>query len=161
MGNAMDRLMRGSVGDIEIGGAANPGEIAQTATYQDKKFTRSELVDVAVYDGVPIAPGASHPVAVTVNAPFLTEALTIPSWLAPGLVIVSIQIGPLALIDLGTTAPGTGSGVPADRYSEVTTDRRVNWPTLQTAQPAVITFYNDSLAAITPRGVLTGKRLRD
>ncbi len=161
-GSAMDRLMRGGeVGDIEIGAEAGSGQIPQSVVYQEKQFTKSELVDVSVYDGVSIAPGTTHAVAIQVNAPFKPHFFTVPSWQAPGLAIQSITIGPLNLIDLGSAAPAALAGVPADRYTEVATDREVEWPTLQTAQPAVIVFVNDSLAAITPRCVLTGKRVRD
>jgi hypothetical protein len=157
--NQYDRMMRGQVGEIEIGEPTAKGAATKGANYSDKEFNVQDRTDLAIYDGVAIAPGATHTIVVSPSTPFKPETMSFPSWMTPGLVIQDVKFGATSFIDGGSNA-GAASGIPADSYSEVATDKSVDYPTIQTGQPAQVILFNDSLAAITPRGQFRGYRVR-
>ena len=155
--NMYDDLMAGSVGDVDIGdvdisGPAALTEALQPELYADRPFTREDEVDLGGYDGVSIAPNGSHDMAIQSDNPFKPMAICIPSWMAPGLQIRNIKISGVNLIE--------GDAIPADVFTEVSTINMVSFPTIQTSGRIVISFFNNSLANITPNVALKGKRIR-
>jgi len=158
MPNMLDRLMApGSVGDVDIGDVdiGDPVELADKLAakmYTDRPFSREDEVDLGGYDGVAIAPGASHDLAVQVDNPFKPLAVVIPSWQAPGLQITNIKIASVNLVE--------GNAIPADLFTEVSTQNNVRYPTIQTSGRVIISFTNNSAAPITPNVALKGRRIR-
>jgi hypothetical protein len=101
---------------------------------------------------VSIAPGGSHDLPIQSDNPFKPMALCIPSWQAPGLQIRNIRISGINLVE--------GDAIPADMFTEVSTVSMVSFPTIQTSGRIIISFFNNSLANITPNVGVKGKRIR-
>jgi hypothetical protein len=152
-----DDLMRGSVGDVDVSDVdiSGPAELTERLTpqlYADRPFTREDEVDLGGYDGVSIAPGGAHDMAIQSDNPFKPVAICVPSWQAPGLQITNIKISGVNLIE--------GNAIPADVFTEVSTMNKVSFPTIQTSGRIIISFRNNSLAAITPNVGIKGRRIR-
>ena len=155
--SAYDDLMAGSVGDVDIGDVdiGDPAEMTPALAaklYTDRPFTREDEVDLGIYDGVAIAPGASRQVAVQSDNPFKPIALCVPSWQAPGLQIANVKINAINLVE--------GQPVPADMFTEVSLIAGVNYPTIQTSGRIVMDLNNTSAAPITPNIGIKGRRIR-
>jgi hypothetical protein len=151
-----DDLM-GSVGDVDIGdvdisGPAALTEALQPQLYADRPFSREDEIDLGGYDGVAIAPGATHDLQIQSDNPFKPMAVCVPSWQAPGLQIRNIKISGVNLVE--------GDAIPADMYTEVSTVSLVSFPTIQTSGRITISLFNNSLADITPNIGIKGKRIR-
>lgn len=164
MPNAYSELMgAGSVGDprefvgapIEIVGdkAVVVADVDNPAKYLEGKYVAQDRIDVGFGNAVTLAAGATATYTATVSTPFKPEELTIPSWLAPDVSIMAVDIGPNRYID-------GQSGVPGDQYSEVSNTRKVSWGTVQTGVPIAISVRNDTAAAVTIKFALRGLRLR-
>ncbi len=157
MPNVYDQLM-GRVGDVDIGDIdiGDPTEMVDKLAakmYTERPFTREDEVDVGGYDGVAIAAlGGTHTLQVQVDNPFKPVAFIVPSWQAPGLQISNIKIASVNLVE--------GQPVPADLFTEVSTQNGVSYPTIQTSGRILIDFINRSAAAITPNVALKGRRIR-
>jgi len=157
--NVLNALMRGhgSVGDVDIGDVdiGDPTEMVEKLAaklYTDRPFTHEDEVDVGGYDGVAIGPGLSRTLAIQVDNPFKPIAVVIPSWQSPGLQITQIQIAAVNLVE--------GQALPADLYTEVSTQNDVNFPTVQGSGRILVTFTNRTLLDITPNIAFKGKRIR-
>jgi hypothetical protein len=165
MQNAYASLMGADVGDprefvgapIEIVGdrAVAVPDVDNPAKYLEGRFTVQDRIDVGFGNNATLAPGAVQQFAATISSPFKPEELTIPSWLAPDVSVMAIDIGSCRYIE-----SGTGSGVPADQYSEVSNTRKVSWGTVQTQVPIQITLRNDTAAAVNVKFCIRGLRLR-
>lgn len=156
--NMLDSLMApGSVGDIDIGDVdiGDPAELVEALAsrkYTERPFSREDEVDLGGYDGVAIAPGASHDLAIQVDNPFKPLAFVVPSWQAPGLQITNIKISSVNLVE--------GNAIPADIFTEVSTQNNVRYPTIQTSGRVIVSFTNNSANPITPNVALKGRRIR-
>lgn len=157
-------LGAGSVGEprdtyvgqpIEIVGdrAVVVAEVDNPAKYLEGKFVAQDRIDIGVGNAATLAIGATTTYPVTVSTPFKPEELTVPSWAAPSLSIMAIDIGPNRYID-------GQNGIPADQYSEVSNTRKVSWGTVQTGVPIQISVRNDSAAAVVIKFAIRGLRLR-
>lgn len=165
MGNAYEAMLGTNVGDprdfvgspIEIVGdrAVVVPEVDQPAKYLEGHFNVQDRIDVGFGNNAVLAPGASQTFNATISSPFKPEELTIPSWLAPFVSVMAIDIGSSRYIE-----SGTGSGVPGDQFSEVSNTRKVSWGTVQTQVPIQITLRNDSAVAQNIKMVCRGLRLR-
>lgn len=140
---------------IEIVGdrAVVVAEVDNPAKYLEGKYVAQDRIDVGFANGATLAAGASAVYSATVSTPFKPEELTIPSWLAPDVSIMAVDIGPNRYID-------GQSGIPGDQYSEVSNTRKVSWGTVQTGVPIQITVRNDKAVAVTVKFALRGLRLR-
>lgn len=157
-------LGAGSVGEprntyvgapIEIVGdrAIVVADVDNPAKYLEGKYTAQDRIDIGFGNAVSLAAGATFTYSTTVSTPFKPEELTVPSWLAPDVSIMAIDIGPCRYID-------GQNGIPGDQYSEVSNTRKVSWGTVQTGVPIAITLRNDTAAAVTVKLALRGLRLR-
>lgn len=140
---------------IEIVGdrAVVVAEVDNPAKYLEGKYVAQDRIDIALGNKVTLAIGATVTYTVTVSTPFKPEELVIPSWLAPNVSVMAIDIGPNRYID-------GNNGVPGDIYSEVSNTRKVSWGTVQTGVPIQIQLRNDSAAAVTATMAIRGLRLR-
>lgn len=156
--NPMQRLLAGgSVGDVDIGDVdlGDPAAVADKLAekiYADRPFTREDEVDVGGFDGVSIPAGGTRDLNIQVDNPFKPIAVVIPSWMAPGLQISNIKIAGINLVE--------GAAIPADIFTEVSTQNRVSYPTVQTSGRIVVSIFNNSANAVTPNIALKGKRIR-
>jgi hypothetical protein len=162
MPNAYEALMGSSVGSrdfvgspIEIVGdrAVVVADVDNPAKYLEGKYSAQDRIDVGFGNSAALAAGAVATYVATISTPFKPEELTIPSWLAPDVSIMAVDIGPSRYID-------GQSGIPGDQYSEVSNTRKVSWGTVQTTVPIAITLRNDSANPVTVKMALRGLRLR-
>jgi hypothetical protein len=156
--------MMGAVGeprDVYVGGpveivgdrAVVVAEVDNPAKYLEGKFVAQDRIDIGFGNAaILLAAPAQLIFTATASTPFKPEELTIPSWLAPFVSVIAIDIGPNRYID--------GGPVPGDQYSEVSNTRKVSWGTVQTGVPMSITLRNDTVNPLTIKFCLRGLRLR-
>lgn len=145
MASAYDRLYgapSSRMGQIEIVGddtalvtEADKGVI----TYVEAGYKVADKTYVGLGNGIAL-PGAGiiTPLAVPVVTPFKPLKMIIPSWAAPGLVVVAVQIGPTQMID--------GNPIPADAFTEVSTVNQFSWPTVEMSQQIMVQIQNRGAA---------------
>jgi hypothetical protein len=144
--NAYTALMGmggGGMGQVEI-----VGDVAAMVTEADKgivNYTQEgyKLADktyVGLGNGQALGIGAQAVLRQAVVTPFKPLKLIIPSYIAPGLVVVGCQIGPTQMID--------GQPICADAFTEVSNALQFSWPTVEMSQEIIITVLNRGLAAI-------------
>jgi hypothetical protein len=149
--NAYQRLMQqgqgGAVGTVEIVGddaalvtEADKGVI----TYIDQGYKVADKTYVGLQapatPAFAAAPAPDVTLTVPVVTPFKPIQMVIPSWVAPGLVVVGVQIGPTQLID--------GNPMPADAWTEVSTINTFSWPTVEMSQSIIVVIRNRNAFAI-------------
>ncbi len=160
--NAYERLLRagGNMGQIDI-----LGDVAAMVTEADKgitTYTESgyKLAD-KTYVGLGLATGiVMNPpggLDITLNQPVVTPfkplLLCIPSWAAPGVMVVGCQIGPTQLID--------GQPIPADVFTEVANSANFSWPTVEMSQSINLVLRNTNAVVPDPFNIaFYGIRLR-
>jgi hypothetical protein len=153
-----------SLGNVEIlGEPAEEVEVADefAVKYKGKRYKNADKINIGVsgtqeldaYSGT--GPGVPFQFQVAVSTPSKVYKVTIPSFIAPFLVISQVTIGPWRLVD--------GQPISADIWSEVSRNNSVNWPTAETSQN--ITFSGESFATAAvamrqPRITLFAIRLR-
>lgn len=144
MASAYDRLMGtgGRMGQIEIVGdeAAMVTEADKgVVTYVEAGYKVADKTYVGLGNGVALpGGGVITPLQVPVITPFKPLKMIIPSWAAPGLVVVNVQIGPTQLID--------GNPMPADAFTEVSTINHFSWPTVEMSQNITVQIQNRGAA---------------
>ncbi len=161
--NAYERLLKGGVanmGQIEIMGdtaamvtEADKGIV--TYTEQGYKIADKTYVGLGLPTGIVMAPagGIDTVLDQPVVTPFKPLMLCIPSWAAPGVLVVGVQIGPTQLID--------GQPIPADVFTEVSTANNFSWPTVEMSQNIHIVLRNLNALAPDPFNIgFYGIRLR-
>lgn len=132
----------------------DPTEADRAITkYTQQGYTASDRIFVGLEGQKILAAGVEDTFQAPVSTPFKPERVTIPSWCAPFLVITSIQIGPVLLVD------GRG-GIPADIFTEVSTNNRISWPTVETSQDIIFRIRNVGVAPTRVSPAVYGVRLR-
>lgn len=160
--NAYDAMMRGSVGSPMILGAPEIlGDPALGVTvaadtdvtkYIDKGWTASDRIYFGLGNNVLLPAAGELLFTQSVQTPFKPQRLTLPSQYCPDVVIVQAKIGSVDLIE--------GDPVPAEVWSEVSTNNAVSWPTLDVSQQLQIRFRNNGLVAVPINLAAWGLRLR-
>lgn len=137
MASAYDRLLslgEESTGQIEILG--DPASLVTEADknvieYTQKGYRLADKTYLGIGDGVtvpaatPAGPGIVN-LRVAVLTPFKINQCVIPSFRAPGLILISVTIGPTQMID--------GHPIPADMLTEVSNALNFSWPTVEMSQ---------------------------
>lgn len=128
-------------------------DVDNPAKYLEGRYTAQDRIDVGFGDNAVLLPGVIATYQAQLSTPFKPEELTIPSWLAPDISVLAVDIGPNRYID-------GGHGIPGDQYSEVSNTRKVSWGTVQTTVPIAIQVRNDSIAPVNIKFAIRGLRLR-
>jgi hypothetical protein len=165
MSNAWEAMVGGPMivsGPEILGDPAMAVAAGAVATEADKSvakyvaeagYTASDRIVVGIGAPRTLAAGASATFETQVNTPFKPESVCVPSWLQPGLVVTAVIIGPTNLVD--------GDAIDTTRWSEVSLQARVSWPTADTSQKIIIRLTNNDTVAKTNVSVsLYGVRLR-
>lgn len=164
MANAYSALMGDNVGEphdsyvgapIEIVGdrAVVVADVDNPAKYLEGKYTAQDRIDLGFGNAAVLPAGATGTYSASCSSPFKPEEMTIPSWLAPDVSVMAIDIGSSRYIE-------GQNGVPGDQFSEVSNTRKVSWGTVQTTVPISITLRNDSPVPIVIKFAIRGLRLR-
>lgn len=160
--NVYQAMRGGRVSGTEILGQpeilGDPAALVATEADQDvvrytqNGYRASDRIHFGVTGTQLLAAGATQTFSQGVATPFKPTKMTIPSVVAPFLVITSCKIGPTELID--------GQGVAADIFSEVSLNAGISWPTVETSQEIKITLQNIGPDPVMPRVSVHGIRLR-
>jgi hypothetical protein len=160
--NAYQRLLGAgnAMGQIEIMGdaaalvtEADKGIV--TYTEQGYKVADKTYVGLGLATGIIMNPPLG--LDITLNQPVVTPfkplLLVIPSWAAPGVMVVGCQIGPTQLID--------GQPIPADAFTEVANSSSFSWPTVEMSQSITLVLRNTNPVVPDPFNIaFYGIRLR-
>lgn len=161
MSDIFERLTR--AGNVEVLGAPAilSESISQDAVrFYNNGFKSADEVNLGL-TGIqewaaapnPLTPNYQDVPNPTLDLPFSTQRVTIPSTVAPFFVISNVKIAAIQLIE--------GQPVCGEIFSEVSLNNGVRWPTAQTGQNIRMTLGNtDTANAYQPRVSLTGIRLR-
>lgn len=161
--NAYQRLL--SAGGAAMGQIEIMGDVAAMVTEADKgittyteggyKLADKTYVGLGLPTGIVMNPPGG--LDITLNQPVVTPfkplLLIIPSWAAPGVMLVGCQIGPTQLID--------GQPVPADTFTEVANSANFSWPTVEMSQNITLVLRNTNAVVPDPFNIaFYGIRLR-
>jgi hypothetical protein len=132
--------------------ASMVADIDNPAKYLEGKYTIQDRIDLGfAQNPATIAPGAIQLFTAVCSSPFKPLRFLIDSAVAADVSVVSVVIGSAIYIE--------GGPVPGAMYSEVSTEGRVSWRTVQTTVPIQIGIRNDSAAPISCKLGLRGFRL--
>lgn len=133
----------GGMGQVEIVG--DPAAMVTEAdkgvvNYTQEGYKLADKTYVGLGNGAALAAGAQVVLTQPVITPFKPLKLIIPSYIAPGLVVVGCQIGPTQMVD--------GQPICADAFTEVSNALQFSWPTVEMSQNIILTLLNRGPAAI-------------
>jgi len=139
--------------DGDVGDRANMvADIDNPAKYLEGKYTIQDRIDLGfAQNPTIIAPGATQLFTAVCSSPFKPLRFLIDSAVASDVSVMSVVIGSAIYVE--------GGPVPGAMYSEVSTEGRVSWRTVQTTVPIQIIIRNDSAAAVSCKLGLRGFRL--
>lgn len=132
-----------------------------TVKYKGKEYTQADRINFGLsgLGAINAWSGSGDPIPWTfsedVSTPTKVLQVTIPSWIAPYLLISQVKIGPYDLLD--------GQPICADVWTEVSRNAGVNWPTADTSQAikfSGLSYATTSLAVRQPRITFRVIRLR-
>jgi hypothetical protein len=137
----------------DVGDRANMvADIDNPAKYLEGKYTIQDRIDLGFSQNpATIAPGATQLFTAVCSSPFKPLRFLIDSAVAADVSVMSVVIGSAIYVE--------GGPVPGAMYSEVSTEGRVSWRTVQTTVPIQIVIRNDSAAPVSCKLGLRGFRL--
>lgn len=161
MTNAYQRAMGiGGLGAVDILGAAAEGTDGQGETYQytaNRDYTKGYRIDFGFgFDGSTGLPavipnGARREFAIHPRTPFKPSELIIPSEIAPGLFLANLEHADRKYVD--------GDPIPASTYSEVSTRKELELPTVDPSDRFIVEILNISGAAVGFYAMFRGKKV--
>jgi hypothetical protein len=110
--------------------------------YVEGGYVAADRIDVAIGPLTNLGIGATAILTGKVVDPFKPELMFFPSTLAPGVHINQVTIGSTNMVD------GNTSGIPAEKYSEVSQQCRVSYPTVPVSVEIQVRITNNSGAPI-------------
>ncbi len=144
-------MLGGDYGDVGDR-ASMVADIDNPAKYLEGKYSIQDRIDLGFSQNpATIAPGAVALFTAVCSSPFKPLRFLIDSAVAADVSVVSVVIGSSIYVE--------GGPVPGAMYSEVSTEGRVSWRTVQTTVPIQVQIRNDSAAAVSVKLALRGFRL--
>lgn len=143
----------GAYDGSDVGDRANMvADIDNPAKYLEGKYTIQDRIDLGfAQNPTTIAPGATQLFTAVCSSPFKPLRFLIDSSVATDVSVMSVVIGSAIYVE--------GGPVPGAMYSEVSTEGRVSWRTVQTTVPIQILIRNDSAAPVAVKMSIRGFRL--
>lgn len=138
----------GDVGDR----ASLIADIDNPAKYLEGKYSIQDRIDLGfAQNPTTIAAGLTQLFTAVCSSPFKPLRFLIDSAVAADVSVMSVVIGSSIYVE--------GGPVPGAMYSEVSTEGRVSWRTVQTTVPIQIVIRNDSAAPVAVKMSIRGFRL--